>query len=246
MSEEHAVAVVEQAQTVTPMSLLVTAQNSGATVEQLQQLLELQMKWEANEARKAYNAAIAQFKGEEIRIIKNALVDFQTAKGRTSYKHATLAGVIEQIIDKLSKYGLSHSWKTSQSGNQITVTCRISHVAGHYEETSLWAEPDNSGNKNSIQAVASTVTYLERYTLKAALGLAEADDDDDSRKGETPAIKTVTEEQAHNLSALIAEVKADEKQFLSFFKAESVDSLRAEYYEKAVAMLEAKRQKAGQ
>ena len=37
---------------------------------------------------------------------------------------------------------------------------------------------DQSGNKNGFQAIGSAVTYLQRYTLKSALGLsAEVDDD---------------------------------------------------------------------
>ncbi|WP_439586939.1 hypothetical protein [Hydrogenophaga sp.] len=39
--------------------------------------------------------------------------------------------------------------------------------------------PDAGGAKNAIMARASTVTYLERYTLKAITGLSEQDDDDD-------------------------------------------------------------------
>lgn len=60
----------------------------------------------------------------------------------------------------------------------VTVTCIISHRDGHFEENTLSAGRDESGNKNSIQAVGSTLTYLQRMTLKASLGLAASDDDD--------------------------------------------------------------------
>ena len=52
---------------------------------------------------------------------------------------------------------------------------------GHSEETTLKAPPDTSGSKNSIQAIGSTVTYLERYTLLAATGMAAAGMDNDGR-----------------------------------------------------------------
>ena len=239
MSKDHAIAVASPP-AVTPMQLLEVAMSQGADLDKMEKLMALQERWEANEARKAYNAAIAQFKAENIKIIKDAAVDFQTQKGRTNYKHATLAGVIAQITEPLCRYGLSHSWRTAQDANKITVTCRIAHVAGHFEEVSIFAEPDTSGNKNSIQAVGSTITYLERYTLKAALGLAEADQDDDAQKAET-VVPVISEEQAHNLRALIAEVKADEKAFCTFFKTPSVDGLAAKNYAAAVAMLEKKR-----
>ena len=49
------------------------------------------------------------------------------------------------------------------------MTCVVSHRLGHSEENTLTAGRDESGNKNNIQAVGSTITYLQRYTLKAAL-----------------------------------------------------------------------------
>jgi ERF superfamily len=61
------------------------------------------------------------------------------------------------------------------------VTCILTHQMGHSEETTLAGAPDNSGSKNSIQAIGSTVTYLERYTLLAATGLAAANGDNDGQ-----------------------------------------------------------------
>ena len=63
------------------------------------------------------------------------------------------------------------------------MTCTIKHVGGHSDSVSLGGPPDSGGAKNAIQARASTVTYLERYTLKAITGLAEADDDTDGSTG---------------------------------------------------------------
>ncbi|MNL48938.1 ERF superfamily protein [compost metagenome] len=45
----------------------------------------------------------------------------------------------------------------------------------------MQAMPDNSGKKNAIQQVASTITYLQRYTLLAATGVATKGQDDDAR-----------------------------------------------------------------
>jgi len=62
-------------------------------------------------------------------------------------------------------------------GGQIRVTCVITGH-GHREETSLQSGLDTGPGRNNLQSIASTVTYLERYTLKAALGLAASHDDD--------------------------------------------------------------------
>jgi hypothetical protein len=54
---------------------------------------------------------------------------------------------------------------------------------GHSELTKMTAPSDTSGQKNSIQAIASTITYLQRYTLLAATGLTTKDMPDDDGKG---------------------------------------------------------------
>jgi hypothetical protein len=42
----------------------------------------------------------------------------------------------------------------------------------------LTAGRDDGPGRNAIQQVGSTITYLQRYTLKAALGLAVSHDED--------------------------------------------------------------------
>ena len=65
--------------------------------------------------------------------------------------------------------------------NGITVTCIVSHLDGHSESTTMSASADKTGGKNEVQAIGSTVTYLQRYTLIGSLGITTADDDMDAR-----------------------------------------------------------------
>jgi hypothetical protein len=170
---------------VTPMKLLEIAASQNADLDKLQKLMELQMAWEANEARKAFNAAMAQFKKSPPEINKNKHVRFETQKGVTEYDHATLDNVCDKITAALSAVGISHKWKVDQA-QEIAVTCVLTHEMGHSESATLRAGPDQSGGKNLIQAIGSTVTYLERYTLLALVGMATKDMDDDGRKSEAP------------------------------------------------------------
>jgi hypothetical protein len=96
----------------------------------------------------------------------------------------------DAITAGLGVVGITHRWTVKQEKDVIWVSCVLTHELGHSEETTLMGAPDNSGGKNSIQAIASAVTYLERYTLKAACGLAEQNDNDGqtiSTKGMDPA-----------------------------------------------------------
>lgn len=164
-----------------PMGMMMAAMAQGISPEQISQMMDLQERWEQKEAEKAYNDALAAFKSEAVEIIKRREVDFTSQKGRTNYKHAELSDVVEAVGPALSKHGFAWSWKTEQQNGNIRVTCILKHRLGHSDSVALEAAPDQSGNKNSIQAIASTVTYLQRHTLKAITGVSEKGDDDDGR-----------------------------------------------------------------
>ena len=100
---------------------------------------------------------------------------------------------------------------------------------------------DDSGNKNSIQAVGSTTTYLQRYTLKAALGLA-ASDDDDGRS--TTVGDPVSDDQHKELLGLAEGVGADVEKFCAFLKVPSLGQLPGTRFNEAKRALEAKRRQA--
>ncbi len=163
-----------------PYAVLQQALTQNASVDTLERLLGMQERWEAMQAKKAFDAAMAAARPQLPTIMKRSVVDFTSAKGRTHYRHEDLAAVTEAVSPVLAAHGLSFRWKTDDvtKPNKIIVTCILSHALGHSEHTALSAAADDSGNKNDIQQIGSTVTYLQRYTLKAALGLAAAVDDD--------------------------------------------------------------------
>jgi len=172
--------IVQKTVEATPMQMLQTAVEKGVDTEQLTKLMDLEERWRAGKAREAFVQAMTAFKSEPTRIIKTKEVNIP---GGARFAHATLAAVVDGICSNLSKHGLSHRWETSQQEGRISVTCVLTHQGGHSERVTLSAPPDDSGKKNGIQQIASTVTYLERYTLMAATGLAAADMDDDGNGG---------------------------------------------------------------
>ena len=200
------------------------AMDPNFDVAKLEHLLAVRERWEASEARKAFNEAFANFKAEAVEIIKNRRVSDGPLKGKS---YAELFSVVNAVTPALSKHGLSAAWKlTKDEKDWIEVTCTIRHVLGHSESVSMSGPPDAGGAKNAIQARASTITYLERYTLKAACGLAEQDDDSDGN-GAGGAMEEG--ELAHHLKA-IDEADADSlmKVFGKAWRAaEQVNDIRA-------------------
>lgn len=163
---------------ITPDQMLAIAVQQGADLDKLSKLMDLQERWEQAQARKAYIAALSAFR-RDCPIISRKMTGH-------NIRYAGLADTLSQINMLLAENGLSHSWRTSQEGAAITVTCTVTHAGGHSESTSLTASPDTTGSKNAIQAVGSTVSYLQRYTLFAILGLASKEQDDDGAAAGAP------------------------------------------------------------
>lgn len=231
------------AEQITPMTMLQMAVSQGADLDKLEKLMQLQERWEANEARKAYVVAMNAFKANPPTIFKTKNVSFNT----TTYNHALLENAAELIGAELTKHGLSFRWDCEQlEGGIVRVTCVLTHCQGHSERTALQAGLDQSGGKNNIQALGSTVSYLERYTLFAATGMAAKGMDDDGKGSET----FITDQQAADLKALAEEVKASIPDLLEWLakkgkvSIKTVEDIPANMHKEAVAALERKRAKA--
>lgn len=176
--EERELPVVQ----ANPMAMLAAAVQRGMDPATLKDLMDLQQRWEKAEAEKAYNKALAAFKAEAVEIIKRKRVHFTNKAGTTTdYKHAELSDVVEAIGPALSKHGFAWSWRTRQDKGWIEVTCELKHELGHSDTVMLGAPADDSGGKNPVQQIVSTVSYLERHTLKAIAGVAEKGEDNDGR-----------------------------------------------------------------
>lgn len=199
-----------------PAAMFLRAMERGATAEQIEKMMDLQDRFEAKEAEKAANEALAAFKAEFIEIIKRKQVAFTTRDGdTTSYKHAELSDVVDAVGPALARHGFSYRWDVQQGKGEVTVTCILKHAKGHSESVTMSAPPDASGKKNSIQQIASTVSYLQRYTLKAITGVAEkGQDDDGAAAGNGSAdvdVSAVGNALCDSLLALLEKTTTDEE-----------------------------------
>lgn len=209
---------------ITPPAMLERAVAQGAPIEVLERLISLKERWDANEARKAFDTAFALAKAETPEIVKTQEVKY----GTTSYKHEDLAEVLKLVDEWLAKFDMFVRFRTISEPNQpVRVTCIVSHKDGYREENTLTAAPDTGPGRNSVQAVGSVCTYLQRYTLKAALGLAAAKDDDAVAAGPKNQEPVITDEQAEILQKLITFTATDITVFLKAIGVPSVADIPA-------------------
>ena len=151
----------------------------------VEKAFELQERFEANVAKKAYFSAVSKFQEDAPQIFFDREVEYSGVE----FEFASLAGILKKIRPVLADHGLTLTFRTGVTeSEQPMVTACLTHELGYGEDTTLAAPPDTSGKKNPIQAVRSTVSYLKRTTVEALLGLAaERDDNDDGNDAGEPA-----------------------------------------------------------
>ena len=226
--------MLPQQSAATPAHLLQMAVAQGADLDRLDKLMALQERWEANEARKAFVAAMAAFKSEPVRVLKTKLVNIP---GAAKFSHATLADVVDAAVAGMGQHGLSHRWDVTQHDGMITVACIVTHELGHSERTVLQSRPDDSGKKNQIQQVASAVTYLQRYTLMAALGLAASDMQEDDGRGFEKPVDMISDEQQATLNDMLEASGSDRAKFLAWAKVERIADIPTTWFPRCKALL---------
>lgn len=237
----NVVAMPAPAVPLTPMEMVGRALEMGVSADILKQMMDLRDREEARNAKLAFTRAVAAAKAELRPIMKTREVDYQPqGKPRVRYRHEDLAGIDEQITPILTKHGLSYTYESDNGPDKpITVTCVLEHVDGHATRTPLTAGADNSGGKNSLQAIASAVTYLQRYTLKLALGLSVSHDDD-GKKSDQTTDGMISPDDVKQLQSLIEATGTDIVKFCEYFAIEALPDIPTSKFSRALAMLEKK------
>lgn len=220
-----------------PLSMIERAIERGATPEVIEKLLSLQERFEANQARKEFETAMAKAKAKFRPIIK------RHEGYQNRYKYEKLQDVANAIDDALTEYGFGYDWDTqTDPDGKVSVTCYIRHEAGHVRIGARLAEypkdvADPKANMNGAQRLAATVTYLQRATLKATLGLAVGDDTDGRVEGEESG-RSITADEYSHIGQLIEDTLSVEAKVLAFVKAESLETMTKAQYQMAVAALQ--------
>ncbi len=169
-----------------PEGMIMAALNKGRSMEEIGQLIQYRNDELKRLARLEFFQAKKNFSALRGRIVKSNSADYgETKTGRqgAKYFYEDLDAVERVVKEPAAECGLSYDWKTRYDGNFIYIKCILTHTSGHFEEVEMRGSADQSGGKNSIQAEASTVSYLMRYTLKQVLGLSTGKDDNDGKNG---------------------------------------------------------------
>ena len=163
-----------------PTRLIELAITQNADIEKLERLMDLQDRWNKDQARRAFYQAVSDFQSEMPIVHKSKTASFPTNNGgKMQYSFASIDDIVRAVNPVLHKNGLSYRFEQSINQGLISVTCILSHALGHSEYCTMSGGLDQTGHKNGLQQIASSTTYLKKYTLSNVTGLATSDDDID-------------------------------------------------------------------
>lgn len=220
---------------VTPLTMLMRAIENIQSIDldKLERLMQLEAIWRASEAaqraaeaKQAYVEAFTQFKQNVPDVVKDMLNE------QYGSDYSSLANLVNTVNKSLGAYGLNGRWSIDQSKG-IKVTVIMTHVRGHSEEVAIEGPPDTSGTKNALQAIKSTLTYLEGATFQAITGVvarSACSDDDGKGAGEkkpqppaAPVLPPAPEGYADWVDNLAAVVDEGRVKLLEVWKNSDLD-----------------------
>ena len=159
--------------------ILMRAIELNVDLDAFEKLVNLVEKVQIDKAKREFYEAFAKFQSQVPPILK--LSEVNMGAGRPRYNYASLYDIISKIQKPLGEANLSFRWEILNNNDIIEVTCILSHSGGYELQTSIQAGKDATPGKSNVQAIASTITYLKRYTLVSLLGIGTADPDDDAQ-----------------------------------------------------------------
>ena len=249
MSEATNVATIDEAPATAPTVISDTgsileiihraASDPDTDVDKLGRLMSMYERLEANKARTAYAAALAEMQPELPVISERGQI--LNKQGNVQSTYAKWEDVNEAIRPILAKYGFALSFRTAVDNGQIVVTGVLSHRDGHSEATSLPLPRDSSGSKNEVQGFGSTTSYGKRYTAYALLNITTRGEDDDGQG--TSSGMPVTDDQVRTLRNQIDAVGADLIAFCNYLRINSLSELPESRFDEAMNALEAKKRR---
>lgn len=169
-----------------PAALIAQAIEKGLSVESLTKLMDLQDRWEAKKAKKEFDIAMSAAQGEFPIIEKKKKVMNKADKGGgVRYSYATIEAIVKEVAPIISKHGLSYTFTTTVVNNVVTATVKVTHEAGHSQETGFPVPIDTSAYMSQPQMFAAALTFGKRYAFLNAFGITTAEEDTDAQDVKT-------------------------------------------------------------
>ena len=224
-----------------PAEMIRMAVSGKADISQLRELLDIQKEWEANEAKKAYNDAMARVHEKMPTIVK------LKTNNQTNSKYANLDSIIPKTKDVYAKEGFAltfYEGENAPEGN-VRICADVTHRLGHTQTRHYDVPLDGKGikgnvNMTAIHAKASSTSYGRRYLMCLIFNIPTNDDND----GNNTETERIGDKELHILRDLLVDADAKEPPLCKYLGIEKLEDMKKEDYSKAKIAIET-RKKAG-
>ena len=154
------------------------ATDSNVDIGKMERLLDMQERVLNRNAEMAFYAAMSELQDAMPTIKKEGEIK---VGGQVRSRYARFEDILGQTKPLLKQYGFSVAFKSNFVDGQLEITGTLSHREGHHESTTMRLPFDESGSKNNVQAIGSSVSYGKRYVYCMLLNINITEDDDDGR-----------------------------------------------------------------
>lgn len=162
----------------TPMALLQSALDKGLMPDQLGKLLDLQERWERNQAAKEFALSITGFQADMPAVEKLRPVYGKDESKGPQYHFASYDDIMAVAGPILSKHSIVITFDSEPVQTGVKATCRV-RVGTHVESTSFTLPMPTIPNANGSQIAGAALSYAKRYALCAALNIHVKGEDTD-------------------------------------------------------------------
>ena len=236
-----------------PNELIQMALSSGADLDKLKQLLDLQKEWESNEAKKSFNTAMSVVHSNIPAVCKSK------KNNQTNSKYAELDEIIIKTKSVYTNEGFSVSFYEGDGApaEHVRVCIDIQHRQGHSQTRYYDVPLDGFGikgnaNMTKIHAKASSVSYGRRYLLCMIFNIPTNDDNDGNNGSFAGAQEVLNDSQLNEITNYLDNYGVDQVKFLKYVSSitkteiNAVEGIPASKFDILIKMLKQKTEKATQ
>lgn len=174
---------IKESKRNSPAEMILEAVQNNADLDKIERLLEIQMKWEVNEAKKEFNESMANVHSK----IKSVVKDKKNTQTHSNY--ADLDRVINETKDVYTAEGFSVSFYEGENApeNSVRICADVTHRKGHSITRHYDVPLDGVGikgnaNMTAIHGKASSTSYGRRYLMCMIFNIPTSDDNDGNNK----------------------------------------------------------------
>ena len=242
MKKVKAVEVVENKELKiegrSPAELIQMVVAGKGSLEQLEKLLGIQERYEANEARKEFASAFAIAQANITAVVKTKL------NPQTHSKYADLGDILKiaQPVYTAEGFSLIFYEGDTTAPESIRVCADVLHSAGHRETYHYDVPLDGVGlkgnaNMTKIHGKSSSVSYGRRYLMCMIWNIPTQDDDGN---GAGQVVEIINEKEVTQIMDFLAEIGPESKpKFLKYMGVEKIEDITKVSFGKAISALEA-------